>query len=176
MKKELDTVGKMKGIRTNKLFGVSAIPSTVLAGLSQHPWVHISCHGWVNRERPQDSFFQLEQEEKLTVHNIINARLPDAELAFLSACHSAAGGSSLPDETLHLASALQFAGFKSVVGTMWEMFDGDGPVLAKAFYKRLMQLGGDHKESAAALHYAIKKLMRTGLSPGRWAMFVHIGA
>ena len=31
-----------------------------------------------------------------------------------------------PDEVVHLAAALQFCGFRSVVGKMWAMEDDDG--------------------------------------------------
>lgn len=59
--------------------------------------------------------------------DIVNARLPNAEFAFLSACESATGDPNTPDEVLHLAAALQFAGFCSVAGTLWAMDDRDGP-------------------------------------------------
>ena len=59
---------------------------------------------------------------------LIPAQCPDAaELAFLSACHTAAGGVvGTPDEVVHLAAALQFCRFRSAVGTMWGMEDEDG--------------------------------------------------
>lgn len=61
--------------------------------------------------------------------------MSNAEFAFLSACHSAAVDSQgSPDEVLHLAAAMQFSGFKSVVGTLWGMADTDSPTVAKAFY------------------------------------------
>jgi CHAT domain-containing protein len=40
-------------------------------------------------------------------------------LAFLSACETAKGDNSTPDEALHLAATLLFAGFHAVVATMW---------------------------------------------------------
>lgn len=40
-------------------------------------------------------------------------------LAFLSACETATGHKSTPDEALHLAATLLFAGFRGVVATMW---------------------------------------------------------
>ena len=106
----------------------------------------------------------------------MEARLPNAELAFLAACHSAASGHFLPDESISLATSLQFAGFRSVVGTLWEMYDRDGPQLAKDFYRKLMKLGGRYTDSAEALHYALRQLRKRGAGPERWAMFVHLGA
>ncbi|KAJ6522099.1 hypothetical protein DFH09DRAFT_938562 [Mycena vulgaris] len=40
-------------------------------------------------------------------------------LAVLRACQTAMGDEKLPDEAVHLAASLLFAGFRSVVATMW---------------------------------------------------------
>lgn len=40
-------------------------------------------------------------------------------LAFLSASQPARGDKKLPDEAMHLAATLLFAGFGSLVATMW---------------------------------------------------------
>lgn len=126
----------------------------------------------------------------------MDARLPNAELAFLAACHSAASatagesqaasGSSFvssneaPDEVLNLANAVQFCGFRSVVGTLWTMADVDGPELARRFYGCMMddmrERGVDPGSSARALHLAVEGLMEAGVPVERWCTFVHIGA
>jgi CHAT domain-containing protein len=41
-------------------------------------------------------------------------------LAFLSACETAKGDNGTPDEAMHLAGVMLFAGFRSVIGTMWQ--------------------------------------------------------
>jgi CHAT domain-containing protein len=41
------------------------------------------------------------------------------KLAFLSACETAKGDANTPDEAMHLAASLLFAGFGGVVATMW---------------------------------------------------------
>ena len=45
--------------------------------------------------------------------------MPNASLAFLSACETAMGADELSDEAMHLAASLLFAGFRGVVATMW---------------------------------------------------------
>ena len=117
----------------------------------------------------------------MTVMDILQSRLPNAEFAFLSACHSAAGDYvHTPDEVLHLAAAMQFCGFRSVVGTLWGMADDDGPVLSRAFYKYMLRHGDptkmDFKDSAMALRSGIRALRKAKVPPHRWAAFVHIGA
>jgi CHAT domain-containing protein len=41
------------------------------------------------------------------------------KLAFLSACETAKGDATTPDEAMHLAASLLFAEFGGVVATMW---------------------------------------------------------
>jgi CHAT domain-containing protein len=45
--------------------------------------------------------------------------LKDAVFAFLSACETAKGDTEQPDQAIHLAAAMLFVGFKSIVATMW---------------------------------------------------------
>jgi CHAT domain-containing protein len=46
-------------------------------------------------------------------------KLDYAFLAFLSACETAKGDNEQPDQAMHLAAAMLFSGFKSIVATMW---------------------------------------------------------
>jgi CHAT domain-containing protein len=171
---ELESLRGVKFIQTTSLLNEAATPAAVLEGMKSHPWVHLSCHGVVKHEAPLSSHFMLEGGN-LHVQDIITARLESAEFAFLSACHSAAGSPAMPDENLHLASALQFAGFRSVVGTMWEMYDDDAPELTRDFYNAMVKLGGRYNNAAEALRYSLRKF-RKRARPERWAMFIHVGA
>jgi CHAT domain-containing protein len=45
--------------------------------------------------------------------------LKHAFVAFLSACETAKGDRTYADEVVHLAATMLFAGFKSVIATMW---------------------------------------------------------
>ncbi|KAG1818136.1 CHAT domain-containing protein [Suillus subaureus] len=57
--------------------------------------------------------------------------------AFLSACETAVGVPGTPDEVIHLAAGLQFAGIKSIVGSLWKVNDSTVQRLVEAFYKNL---------------------------------------
>jgi CHAT domain-containing protein len=66
------------------------------------------------------------------------------EFAFLSAYETAVDVVSTPNEVIHLVAAdLQFAGVKSVVGTLWKV--NDWTVQRLAFYENLC---GDGKMSS----------------------------
>jgi CHAT domain-containing protein len=115
-----------------------ATPSSVLEGLRGSQFAHFACHGVLEAGKPFDASFKLHGGSRLTLLDIVRSRLPDAEFAFLSCCHAAEiTEDSVADEALHLTAAMQYCGFRSVVGTMWEMADVDGRDLAKNFYKSL---------------------------------------
>ena len=86
---------------------------------------------------------------------------------------------SIADEALHLTAAMQYCGFRSVVGTMWAVADTDGRDLAKHFYKSMFSSDEPevpyYERSAKALRDSVKKLRRK-LPLERWVNFVHFCA
>ncbi|KAG8913161.1 hypothetical protein FRC02_005625 [Tulasnella sp. 418] len=133
---------------------------------------------------PFQSRFHLV-DQPLHLSDIIQAHLPSAELAFLAACHSAAGDNKTPDEFIHLAAGLQFSGFKSVIGTLYKMPDTDGPTIAEEVYKYMFRrvrgengdgILVDYRDAAVALNRATRVLKEKGFSIDSWINFVHIGA
>ncbi|KAL5525262.1 hypothetical protein ACEPAF_9132 [Sanghuangporus sanghuang] len=127
---------------------------------------------------------------KPTLLDIVRANLPNAEFAFLSACHTAERGPEFAlDEILHMAAAMQFCGFRSVVGTMRKLLDRDDPSLARFVYRYMMQYLEEgeirFKRAAAAVREAARRLRdqddaesprRVDVMAERWANPVHIGA
>ncbi|KAH9977479.1 hypothetical protein BJV74DRAFT_982310 [Russula compacta] len=106
-------------------------------GASQaSPFAHISCHGILEIGKPFDAFFKLYKGSRLTLLDIVRSRLPTANLLSLGLSYSRDHRRSIANEGLHLAAAVQYSGFRSVVGTMWAMADIDGPVSLKAFTSR----------------------------------------
>ena len=163
------------------LISEAATPATVIDGFRHHGFVHFACHGALEPGKPFEGGFELYGDVRLTLLEIVRAHLPAAEFAFLSACHTAeVTEGSIMDEGLHLAAAVQYCGFRSVVGTMWAMADIDGRDLAKHFYKALFSDSREipyHEKSAKALRFAVKKLRRKrGVTVERWVNFVHYGA
>jgi CHAT domain-containing protein len=181
--------GEIKVIRALKsrvtvtgLVSSEATPTSVVEGLRGSQFAHFACHGVLETGKPFDASFKLHGGSRLTLLDIVRSRLPDAEFAFLSCCHAAEiTEDSVADEALHLTAAMQYCGFRSVVGTMWEMADTDGRDLAKSFYKSLFssqETGVPYYErSAGALRDAAQKLReKRGITLERWVNFVHYGA
>ena len=158
-----------------------ATTAAVIEGIKHHKLVHFACHGNLEFGKPFDASFRLHGGKQLKLLDIVHSRLPNAEFAFLSACHTAElTEESIADEGLHLTAALQYCGFRSVVGTMWAMADTDGCDVARSLYRSM--LSGNHEEpcylrSAEALRDAVSELRDTkGVGLERWVNFVHYGA
>jgi len=145
--------------------------------------IHFACHGIQDFDQPLNSALILN-EGKLKVSELLDESLPDASLAFLCACQTATGDDRLPDEVIHLAATLLFAGFRGTVAAMWSIADSDGPEVADMFYEQLFQSSlnsdgstyPDTTQAARALHVAVTKLRREMKVPfRRWLPFVHFG-
>ena len=164
------------------LSGKMATPAVILKYLRKQQFAHISCHGVLKAGKPFDTFFELYEGTHLTLLDIVRSLLPSAEFAFLSACHTAEiTEESISNEGLHLAAAVQYSGFRSVVGTMWAVVDDDGPLVAEKFYKSVFSAtdewkGKPHYErTAKALRDAVRDL-RKKMTLESWVNYVHYGA
>jgi len=166
------------GDTVDVLIGCQATKQSVLSQLQDHNWVHFACHA-NQLDEPFQSYFELYDGECLRLIDLAQAHLPNAEFAFLSACHSAAGDiHGTPDEVINLAAAMQFCGFRSVVGTLWTMNDVDGPDIAEDFYGHVFHGTdkADFRYSARALHLSTQAMRQKKVPLDRWVNFVHIGA
>ena len=182
----VDEIQAVRNLDTEatSLVSEAATPATVIDSFHRHGFVHFACHGTLHAGKPFEAGFELHGGSRLTLLDIVRSHLPAAEFAFLSACHTAEmTEGSIMDEGLHLAAAVQYCGFRSVVGTMWAMADVDGGDLAKNFYRALFSNSKQdqgkpyHERSAKALQIAVKKLRRKRyITLERWVNFVHYGA
>ena len=145
------------------LVGAKATRATVMKHLPNHRLVHFACHGSLKSERPFDTAFLLHGKDRLSLLDIVRSRLSGAEFAFLSVCHRAEWTDArTADEALHLTAALQHCGFRSAVGTLWEMNDSDGCDLSEHFYERMFaedERGVPNgRRSARALRDSVQRL------------------
>jgi CHAT domain-containing protein len=138
----------------------------------------LACHGFQDPKLGIKSAFALH-DGHLELTKIASKRLSNGQFAFLSACRAASGQKDLPGEAMHLAAGLQFAGFPSVIATMWEILDEDAPKVALYTYNYLFRNGIeglDPSNAATALNHAILHLREDpGVTVDRWAPFMHFG-
>ncbi|KAG9075179.1 hypothetical protein FRC06_010233 [Ceratobasidium sp. 370] len=160
-----------------RLEGNNATPSSVLAAMEQHSWVHLACHASQDPKKPTASAFHLHNGP-LSLSTITQKQLKHADLAFLSACQTATGDPELPEEAVHLAAGMIMAGYRRVIATMWSIHDMDAPLVADKFYAYMLDDRMPNTNKAAkALHYAVGCLqVDSGVKEfTRWAPFIHIG-
>jgi CHAT domain-containing protein len=160
------------------LNGPSATKEAVLSGMQSSNWVHLACHARQYPLNASESAFMLANGETLSLADISAHVSADGELAFLSACQTAAGDFDLSEEGVHLAAGMLVAGYRSVIATTWSVYDKDAPIVAEAVYRRLLQGGQVSRTGTAlALHHATRILreMRGEDKFLRWAPFIHLG-
>ncbi|KAG1747724.1 CHAT domain-containing protein [Suillus lakei] len=158
-----------------KITSVDATKSRALHALRDNTWLHFACHGTQNYEEPFKSAF-LMCHRPLSLLDITQTDLSRHQFAFLSACETAVGDFHTPDEVVHLAAGLQFAGVKSVIGTLWKVNDATVQRLVEAFYKNLCGDGTmNSKRAARALHQAVQSLACDKSIPlDQRIVFIHI--
>ncbi|KIK83564.1 hypothetical protein PAXRUDRAFT_35470 [Paxillus rubicundulus Ve08.2h10] len=154
----------------------TATCGAALSALSTHTSAHFACHGQQVPGQPFESHFAMH-DGHLSPLDIIHSNLgPETEFAFLSACQTATGDSDAPDEVIHLAAALQFAGVRNVVGTTRSVEDSVVIHIVAAFYRGM--IGGDGKfdpsRAARALRGAIKGT-KDKVPLDQRIIFIHIG-
>jgi hypothetical protein len=148
----------------------AANQTKVLAALPDSAWVHFACHATTDTVDPFDSRLVL-WDGPLPVREIAALRVRGATLAYLSACTTAFGGTSLADEAIHVASAFQLAGYPHVIGTLWEVRDRVARQAAEWMYAELAVC-----PPALAAHRTVRQLYDSyPRSPSLWASHIHIG-
>jgi CHAT domain-containing protein len=169
----------MRGLaKLTRLDGSKSSVSRVSEELKnlKNEWVHFACHNIPNVENPFQSAFAL-RDGPFTIEHIMRCELEHPEFAYLSACQTTVGYKESPDEVIHLASAMQFAGFRSVIGTMWAVDDIQASTITSKFYEHMLDGCSrlDHTRAALALQRTMDSLADSVPLDQR-ILYVHIGA
>lgn len=166
------------------LTGPEATLARVVQALPEHPYTHFACHGGGDPDDPSNARLLVHdhQREPLTVRRISRLDLPRARLAVLSACETARGAERLADESIHITSAFQVAGYPHAIGTLWPVHDAVAVRMARNLYQHLRDgwsadaPGLDTARSALALHHAVRECRAAfPRTPSLWAAHVHSG-
>ena len=187
----------------------------VVSALPDSNIVHFACHGESHPNNPSEcclifqksplkadsiaeilrvsheneAYFKQDNpvRDELSVATISKLHLPKAHLAVLSACTSAVNEAiPLADEALHIASMMQVAGYKHIIGTLWEAKNQACIDFAECFYIKLFTFDEDSADSRsnaswrekipAAYVHAVESLQdKYWMAPLTWAPFVHSG-
>ncbi|KAH8661835.1 CHAT domain-containing protein [Ilyonectria robusta] len=124
---------------------------------------HFAGHGSTHPTEPLQSQLLLDDwdREPFTVASLLETNLTSKPpfLAYLSACGT---GQILDegsiDESIHLANGCQLAGFRHVVGTLWNVDDGLCVDMARMTYEFLRDEGMGDESISRGLHRATRTL------------------
>ncbi|KAK6523149.1 hypothetical protein TWF694_006044 [Orbilia ellipsospora] len=137
----------------------------VLDSLNTCQIFHFAGHGESNSSDPSRSALLVNdwQENPLTVEHLSKLDFSKRDpplLAYLSACSTSNGDvEKLQDETLHLVSACQLAGFQNVVGSLWEVSDSYSVEMAREMYQTIIDGDVIHTDRIAlGVHRATRRL------------------
>ena len=129
--------------------------------------MHVACREARHATKSFESWFAMG-DGKLTLMRIIQERYANSEFAFLSACHTAVGDASTPDEVrVHLAAGMQFAGFNRVIVTLRKVDDA-------VAHRFVTHQTIDFEHAAVALNTAAMETTDE-VSLEKRIVFVHIG-
>ncbi|KAL2812794.1 CHAT domain-containing protein [Aspergillus cavernicola] len=132
----------------------------VLSALSACEIFHFAGHGQTNFKDPSESSLVL-CDGPLSVATLFKIKLSGRKpfLAYLSACGTGQvkqGG--YLDESLHLIAGCQLAGFRHVIGTLWEVDDELCVDVASITYDWMRREGVSDESVSEGLHHASRDL------------------
>ncbi|KAF2185509.1 hypothetical protein K469DRAFT_665117 [Zopfia rhizophila CBS 207.26] len=146
----------------------------VLAHLRTCKIFHFAGHGRSDPQDPSRSYLLLDDWNKspLTVGDLRDSNIQESSpfLGYLSACSTSVNKvDSLVDEGIHLASAFQLAGFRHVIGTLWEVSDSYCVDVARVVYETIRDEGMTDMAVCRGLHRAVKALRDVAIGSTREA-------
>ncbi|MFD8693613.1 CHAT domain-containing protein [Kitasatospora purpeofusca] len=159
----------------------------VVRRLAAGGWLHFAGHAEQDAVHPDGVMYLWERDRSrsLRIRDITGLRIEQADLAYLSACQTHRTPTAHSDEPVSLAGALQLAGYRHVVASLWQLNSGRARQVATDFYTALLRMpdgrtGASTPEAAAgsaqALHAAVGRLRdRRPEAVDMWAAYVHIG-
>ncbi|CAH0031168.1 unnamed protein product [Clonostachys rhizophaga] len=139
------------------------IRNSVLEALIDCDVFHYAGHGRTDALDPSQSGLLLSDWMKtpLTVGTLLDTNIQQRRpfLAYLSACGTGrVRNEELINEGIHLISAYQLAGFRHVVGTLWEVNDEICAEMAAGVYEVMCAEGMSDISPSQGLHQVCRKL------------------
>ncbi|PTD06930.1 hypothetical protein FCULG_00006387 [Fusarium culmorum] len=124
---------------------------------------HFAGHGYTDSTNPSKSHLCFgDVNDPLTVANLLELNLHEESpfLAYLSACSTGrVQDEDYIDESIHLISACQLAGFRHIIGTLWRVQDEHCVDVARITYETIKEEGMTDDSVCRGLHKAMR-LMR----------------
>jgi len=145
----------------------------LLAGVAQSDVAQFAGHAVVNARNPLESALLVTPangKRCLYAYEIASQRFDRTRIVVLSACGSARLGDLRNGSVGSLSGAFVAAGVPSVVGTLWDVRDGESAALLRRLHEEIRS----GRDAATALRAAQLEAMRTQ-PPAIWAAFQVVG-
>jgi CHAT domain-containing protein/tetratricopeptide (TPR) repeat protein len=179
---EVEQIAALYPEKTELFLGPEATEERAKSLGTDVRYIHFSVHGLVDKDFPLNSALVLTRPAELEsgkdngllqAWELYAGVRWDADLVVLSACKSGLGQELAGEGMFGLVRAVQYAGARSVIATLWSVDDRPSQILMTAFYRHLRE--GRSKDEA--LRTAQLELMTTKAwaSPLYWAGFVLSG-
>lgn len=168
---KVETRRVMEICRTISASTPQARSKDILAALKACDIFHFAGHGSSNPSNPSQSSLHLTAGDKIMVSDLLDINLhrrePRPFLAFLSACRTGqVKDEKLADEGLHLMAACQVAGFRHVIGTLWEVKDEVCVNAAVMVYEWMQKHNMRDDSVSEGLHHASRELRKAWIENG----------
>lgn len=134
--------------------------SSLLENIQGCTIFHFAGHAYTDRKNPSESCLCLKGD-RIKVADLLELDLYSRApfLAYLSACGTLrSDADDLVDENIHLVSSCQLAGFRHVVGTLWEVNDAICVDVARIMYAKMSEGDMSDLSVARGLHHASRSL------------------
>ncbi|KAK8078662.1 hypothetical protein PG996_004832 [Apiospora saccharicola] len=135
----------------------------IMSLLPQCAIFHFAGHGSTDSLDPSKSYLCLKdgKNDPLMVETLLDMNLRDHSpfLAYLSACGTGRlNVMKFMDESIHLISAFQLAGYRHVIGTLWNVEDDICVDIARTTYAEIGKSGDLEDETVArGLHFSVRR-------------------
>ena len=165
----------------NHLFDDNATISAFRAALTECTLLHVSAHGWLDRNDSFEAGIDLF-DGRFTLRDLAASRADKGQLAVLLTCDSASGDFTTPNEALHVAGAAQQAGFKEVVAATLPVRDDSVVPFVTTLYADITAEPVDKTFAPAvaqAMTDAVDKLRmdsRYAVDPLSWVPYAHFSS
>lgn len=165
----------------NHLFDDNATISAFRAALPECTLLHVSAHGWLDRNDSFEAGIDLF-DGRFTLRDLAASRADKGQLAVLLTCDSASGDFTTPNEALHVAGAAQQAGFKEVVAATLPVRDNSVVPFVTTLYAGITAEPADKTFSPAvaqAVTDAVDELRmdsRYAVDPLSWVPYAHFSS
>jgi CHAT domain-containing protein len=162
------------------LIGRQASEAAFRASAANYRTLHLATHGILDNQQPLYSYLRLartgpapDTDGRLEAHEILEMSL-NADLAVLSACHTADGKISAGEGIVGMSWAFFVAGCRATVVSQWAVNSEATAALMAHFYRGLAQ-GQTPAQALRGASLALRQEARYR-QPFYWAGFVLLGA